>query len=120
MTFSGKGAFTLNGNAVTLGSDIIDYNTNTQTINLPVTLVGGSRTFNVYAVGDNMKVTGGIGENGGNYGINKTGSGTLTLSRHGHLYGRHHCLRWHACCNQFQRDSSRHKPDRRHRRDLDL
>lgn len=80
MTFSGTGAFTLNGNAVTLGSDIIDYNTNTQTINLPVTLVGGSRTFNVYAVGDNMKVTGGIGENGGNYGINKTGSGTLTLS----------------------------------------
>ena len=80
MTFSGSGAFVLNGNAVNLGSDIIDYDSNTQTINLPIILVGGNRTFNVYAAADNMEVTGGIGESGGDYGINKTGSGSLTLS----------------------------------------
>ena len=74
------GAFVLNGNPINLGSNITDYSTNTQTINLSMALVGASRTFNVYAAGDNVQVTGGIGDGGSHYGINKTGPGTLTLS----------------------------------------
>jgi autotransporter-associated beta strand protein len=80
LTFeAGAGAFILSGNnAVNLGGGIANNSTSTQTIGLPLALVGGSQTVNTASGG--VKLTGDIGQSGGTYGITKTGSGTLILS----------------------------------------
>ena len=72
------GAFVLDGNAVELGGDIANLSPNTQTINLPLTLIGGSRTIDTAA--GNVTIAGSIGQSGGGFGITKTGPGTLVLS----------------------------------------
>jgi autotransporter-associated beta strand protein/parallel beta-helix repeat protein len=72
------GAFSLNGHSVDLGGEITNNSPNTQTINLPLTLVGSSRTINT-ASGD-VTIAGSIGESGGSFGLTKTGAGTLNLS----------------------------------------
>jgi autotransporter-associated beta strand protein len=79
MTFAADaGAFILNGNATSLGGDITNNSASTQTINLPLMLVGASRTVDT-AAGD-VILAGPIDESGGSFGLVKTGSGTLTLS----------------------------------------
>ena len=71
------GAYVLNGNAVELSGNITNQSPNTQTINLPLTLLG-NQTINTAA--GNVVITGGIGQSSGSLGITKTGSGTLVLS----------------------------------------
>ena len=78
------GALVLSGNAVELGGDIMNQSPNTQTINLPLTLIGGSQTIDT-ATG-NVVIAGGIGQSGGGFGITKTGSGTFDLSTDGRTY----------------------------------
>lgn len=63
---------------VELNGDILNQSPNTQAINLPLTLVGGSQTIDTAA--GNVVIAGGIGQSGGGFGITKTGSGTLVLS----------------------------------------
>ena len=72
------GGSVLGGNAVELGGDIVNQSPNTQTINLPLTLIGGSRTID--AAAGNVTIAGSIGQSGGGFGITKTGTGTLVLS----------------------------------------
>jgi alpha-mannosidase len=72
------GPFFLDGNAVSLGGGIANNSASTQTINLPLLLVGGNAAISVSA--GVLRLTGDIGETGGHYGINKTGAGTLVLS----------------------------------------
>ena len=79
MTFNADaGAFVLNGNGVELSGDITNNSANTQTIRLPLTLVGGGGTIDTAA--GNVAIAGGIGQSGGGFGITKTGPGTLVLS----------------------------------------
>jgi hypothetical protein len=76
LTFnSTAGAFVLNGNAINLGGDLIDNSANTETINLPLTLlqntnanVVGGGTLNL-----NGAVTGG-------FAITTTGSGFIIMN----------------------------------------
>jgi autotransporter-associated beta strand protein len=72
------GPFVLGGNTVALGGDITNHSVNTQTIDLPLTLVGASRSLN--AAAGNLVIGGNIGQSGGSYGITKTGAGTVILS----------------------------------------
>ena len=75
ITFStAAGAFTLNGNAITLDGSIINQSTNLQTINMAL-ILNATQTLNA-ANGAILisKVISGVG------GINKTGSATLTVS----------------------------------------
>ncbi len=72
------GAFVLNGNAVELNGDIADQSPKAQTINLPLTLIGGSRTIDTGS--GNVTIAGSIGQSVGGLGITKVGSGTLVLS----------------------------------------
>jgi autotransporter-associated beta strand protein len=79
LTFSADaGAFTLNGNLVDLAGDVTNNSTSPQTINLPLALTGGSRTIN--AASGEIIVGRPITENGGSYGLTKTGAGTLILT----------------------------------------
>ena len=71
---SGSGAFILSGNRITLGGDVINNSTLTQTISLPL-LIEATRNFN--AAAGALTVTGVISGSGG---LNKTGTGTLNLS----------------------------------------
>jgi autotransporter-associated beta strand protein len=71
---SGAGAFTLSGNAINLGGDVVNNSTSLQTIGIGLTLLQNTN-FNT-AAGD-IAVSGAIG---GGFNINKLGSGTLTLS----------------------------------------
>jgi autotransporter-associated beta strand protein len=61
-----------------LNGGITNNSPNTQTINLPLTLVGGNQTIDTAA--GNVVITGGIGQSVGGLGITKTGSGILVLS----------------------------------------
>ena len=74
---AGAGAFTLAGNAVSLGGDIANNSSSTQTIDLPLVLTG-TRTLD--AVAGNMIVGGAISETGGHQGIIITGPETVTFS----------------------------------------
>jgi autotransporter-associated beta strand protein len=78
MMFSaGAGAFVLNGGAVNLAGDITNNSANTQTINLPLVLTGGSCALN--AASGNLTVAGPISESGGSFGITINGADTVTL-----------------------------------------
>ncbi len=72
------GAYVLNGNAAELAGNITNQSPSTQTIDLPLTVIGGSRTIDTGS-GD-VTIAGNIGQSGGGFGITKTGSGTLVLS----------------------------------------
>jgi autotransporter-associated beta strand protein len=79
MMFSaGADAFVLNGDAVNLAGDITNNSANTQTINLPLVLTGGSRALN--AASGNLAVAGAISESGGSFGVTINGADTVTLS----------------------------------------
>ena len=71
----GAGQFILNGNAVDLDGGVVNNSASTQTINLGLSLVGGTGTVDTAA--GNVTIVGNIG---GNYGLDKTGPGTLTLT----------------------------------------
>jgi RHS repeat-associated protein len=72
------GAFVLDGNSVGLAGDVTNNSANTQTINLPLVLLGGNRTLDA-AAGD-LIIGRAITEEGGSYALTKTGSGRVTLS----------------------------------------
>ncbi len=74
----GAGAFTVGGNAVTMTDDIVNNSTNSQTVNLPMTMAGfGGRTINAAA---GPIVTGAFGTiaNGGNT-LTVVGSSNTTM-----------------------------------------
>ena len=73
-----RGGLVLGGNAVELSGNIVNQSPNAQTINLPLTLIGGSPTIDT-ASGD-VTIAGNIGQTNGSLGIVKTGPGTLVLS----------------------------------------
>ena len=60
-----------------LSGDIVNQSPNTQTINLPLTLIGNQA---IDTAAGNVTLAGGISQSGGGFGIEKTGSGTLVLS----------------------------------------
>lgn len=75
ITFSNTaGAFVLGGNRITLGGNVINNDTQLQTINMAM-ILSADRTFNA-ASGD--IVVGGVISNG--FGIIKTGNSSLTLN----------------------------------------
>ncbi|MBN2580439.1 MAG: autotransporter-associated beta strand repeat-containing protein [Pirellulales bacterium] len=71
------GAFVLSGNKIVLSGDVVNQSASVQTINLDLDLHDGERSFNTQA-GD-LIVGGVIGEEGGSFGIQKTGQHALTL-----------------------------------------
>ena len=71
------GATVLDGNPVELSGGIENQSTKTQTIHLPLTLVG-SQTIDTSS--GKVAIAGSIDQSSGNSGITKTGSGTLVLS----------------------------------------
>ena len=73
------GAFVLNGNPVELSGNVVNQSPSTQTINLPLTLIGGSQTINT-AAGDVTSSRAASARAGRDWGITKTGTGTLVLS----------------------------------------
>ena len=79
---SGKTAsFTLSGNRVTLGGNIVSTTATaaiTDTLSLPI-LLSGVRTFTPNDK-HHLTVSGVIGETGGSYGLIKNGGGNLTLN----------------------------------------
>ena len=81
---AGAAAFVLGGNAVNLDGDVVNNSTSPQTVNLPLTLVAGTT---VDAASGNLTLAGGIGQNGGSYGISKSGPGTVTISGPGNFTG---------------------------------
>ncbi len=72
---SGAGAFTLAGNRITLGGDVVNHDDSLQTINLPM-ILSATRTFNTASTGS--LTVGGILSGSG--GLVKSGNQTLTLS----------------------------------------
>jgi len=72
------GAFTLNGNALNLRGNIVNLSSATQTLNLPVTLDGGSRIFDT--AGGNLVMSGVVSEATAGLGIVKTSNQTLVLN----------------------------------------
>lgn len=77
ITFNTTAAsFTLSGNSLTLGGDIVDNSLNAQTISLPLVL-GVTPTVNVSPRDGALSLGGVIS---GGFGLTKTGSGLLTLS----------------------------------------
>jgi autotransporter-associated beta strand protein len=79
LTFNaGASPFRLNGNAVNLFGNLASYSLNTQTINLPLALDSGVRTFNVAS--GTVVAAGSIGEANGTGSLVKNGAGGLTLS----------------------------------------
>ena len=78
LTFdSGAGAFSLNGNSITLAGNIVNSSTSVQTINLPVILSGAARDFHADT---GSLVVSGSGTISGSVGLNKTGNFALTLA----------------------------------------
>ena len=76
LTFgSGAGAFTLGGNAITLTKDISNNGTNTQTVNLPVTLASGEHGI---ATNSGNLSLGGVISGGGS--LSKSGTSTAALT----------------------------------------
>ncbi|HNX36696.1 MAG TPA: autotransporter-associated beta strand repeat-containing protein, partial [Kiritimatiellia bacterium] len=79
---SGKtAAFTLSGNRVTLGGNIVSTTSSaaiTDTLSLPL-LLNGTRTF-TQNNNHHLAISGVIGETGGSYGLIKSGGGNLTLN----------------------------------------
>jgi autotransporter-associated beta strand protein len=75
ITFSaGAGAFTLSGNAINLGGDIVNNSTNLQTINVNLAL---QQNTNLNAASGDLAIGGNIS---GAFGITLPGPGTVTLS----------------------------------------
>jgi autotransporter-associated beta strand protein len=72
------GAFVLSGNAVNLGGDVVNNSLATQTIALPLALVGGNCTLD--AASGNLRISGAIRSSGGQFGIITTGPGAVILS----------------------------------------
>ncbi len=72
------GAFTLVGNRIALGGDVVNNSTNVETISVPVTLNVGSPRVNA-AAGD-IVIGSAIADNGDTNGITKAGIRTLTLA----------------------------------------
>jgi autotransporter-associated beta strand protein len=75
---SAAGAFVLSGNAVALGGDVVDNSLATQSVALPLVLVGDNRTLD--AAAGVLRITGDISSSGGQFGIVTTGAGTVVLS----------------------------------------
>ena len=79
---SGKtAAFTLSGNRITLGGNLVSTGASTaitDTLSLPV-LLNGSRTITPNTL-HHLTISGAIGETGGSFGLTKTGAGNLTLN----------------------------------------
>jgi autotransporter-associated beta strand protein len=71
---SGAGPFVIGGNAITLGGNIVNNSSNTQTINLPIAIQQNT-TFN--AASGNITLGGTIS---GAYSITTSGSGSVTLA----------------------------------------
>jgi fibronectin-binding autotransporter adhesin len=69
------GSFTLGGNEITLGGNIVNSSPNAQIVNLPL-LLNGNRTVSV-DTGGQLTLGGVI--SGATFGITKSGAGTLTL-----------------------------------------
>ena len=74
---SGASAFTLSGNSAKLAGNILNNSTSTQTIALPLVL---TKNATVSANTGAVTLGGVISENGGSFGLAKTGGGTLTLN----------------------------------------
>jgi autotransporter-associated beta strand protein len=72
------GPFVLNGNTLNLSGSIVNSSSNTQTVKLPLVLVGGSHTLD--AAAGNEAIGGNISETGGPQGIVISGPGSVTLS----------------------------------------
>ena len=104
----------LEGNALDLSGDITNRSPNTQTINLRLTLIGGSRVLNT-ASGD-LTIAGNIGESGGGFGITKVGSGVSGSVRREHLQRRHNGHGRRAggpeCCGDRERVAAGHRSRR--------
>ena len=95
---AGAGAFTLNGNAITLGNGVTNNSANTQTFNLNGITLGGAQTFHALSnhlvfstlghltnAGFLLSVNGAFnttlnGSISGSGGLAKLGAGTLTLT----------------------------------------
>ncbi len=79
---SGKtAAFTLSGNRLTLGGNIVSTSASsaiTDTLSLPI-LLSGTRTL-TQNNNHHLTISGIIGETGGSFGLTKTGGGTLKLT----------------------------------------
>lgn len=80
LVFDGNaGAFVLNGgNSLNLAGEIVNASPNLQTLNLPLVLELGDRTFN--AASNDLVVGGAVDDGGDGLGVRKTGSRALTLS----------------------------------------
>jgi autotransporter-associated beta strand protein len=76
--YTNAGAFVLGGNSVNLSGNIVNNSPATQTINLPLVLVGSSQTVN--AASGNIVISGPISESGGSSSLTKTGAGKVILS----------------------------------------
>lgn len=76
MNSANNRAWTLTGNSITLGGDVVNSIAATQTLNLDL-ILSGNRTF--YASSGNVVVGGVISETGGARTLTKDGSFTLTL-----------------------------------------
>jgi len=72
------GAFTIGGNVIDLTGNIVNNDTDLQTLGLDMRLTGGHRQVNT-ASGD-ITITGDISQDASNRQLQKTGSGTLTLT----------------------------------------
>jgi autotransporter-associated beta strand protein len=75
---SGGGAFVLGGNALMLLGDMVNNSTSAQTLNLGLVLAGTNRAINTAS--GNVSIPGVISENGGSFGLIKTGNSALSLS----------------------------------------
>jgi fibronectin-binding autotransporter adhesin len=82
------GAFTLDGNLIKLGDDVVNQSAQLQKINCPLTLVGGDRVIDTGTPG--VTLGGAIGESGGSFGLIKRGDGLLTLSGNNTFTGTIH------------------------------
>lgn len=79
ITFNaGAGAYTLDGNRITLGGNVTNNSSNLQTINLDM-ILSATRTFTTVSGGD-LTIGGVLSETGGSNGIVISGAGIATLS----------------------------------------
>jgi autotransporter-associated beta strand protein len=79
------GSFTLEGNRVTLATDVLNQSANVQTIGLDIQAGGQTLTFDTGSAG--IDVEGVIGESAPGAGLTKIGDGTLTLHRANSISG---------------------------------